>query len=244
MKLKERIADVKFYIQHNQKKFILMMCSVVIMGGLVAGTLAWLSSMSGPIINNFIGSELEIDLAEVAGEVDEETGEHVFQMIPHLEISKNPVVTVKADSEACWLFLQVKESKAQANGSGITVTISGEEVARTGSDYKYLEYGIRDSWTPMTETEVTQAGFPTETDGSITYYYCKVGDDGTALASDEERRILVDDKVTVRDCIINQELSETQLTTNPVTISFKPVAVQRLGFETVVAAGQEVSTLF
>ncbi|MBR3844239.1 MAG: hypothetical protein IKM39_01895, partial [Clostridia bacterium] len=59
-----KIADIKSYIENNKKKFLLMMSSIVIMGGLVAGTLAWLSSMSGPIVNNFIGSNLEIDLAE------------------------------------------------------------------------------------------------------------------------------------------------------------------------------------
>lgn len=242
MKVKEKFQNAKQYVQAHQRKVILIMCCVVIFGGLVAGTLAWLVSMSGPVVNSFIGSNLEIDLAEEANN---------FQMIPHLEIAKDPKVTVKANSEACWLFLQVKESAAQANGSGITVKQGDANVTRNGSDYKYLDYQVIagtdefNGWTLMTEQQVTAAGFPkTDNDGSVnTYYYRKVGADGTALDADQTFDILVDNQVTVEDYIINQELTVSQLTANPVKITFTPVAVQRLGFD-FTGAGQEICNQF
>ena len=243
--VKEKIANAKAYFKNNQRRMILLVCSIVVVGGLVTGTLAWLSSRSGPVINNFIGSNLEINLAEEAAK---------FQMIPHLEIEKDPVVTVEANSEACWLFLQVKESDAQANGSGITEIQNGVETVRTNKSesdlYKYLRYDIIigsnefDGWTKMTDDQVVAAGFPTVSDDNSvnTYYYRKVGEEGTALDSAESFNILVDNKVIVNDYIINDEF-ESQLTVKPVTITFTPAAVQRLGFN-FTDAGKEISQFF
>lgn len=243
---KGKSENAKSYLKTNQRKIILLMCIIVIIGGLVTATLAWLSSRTGPVINNFIGSNLEINLAEEATK---------FQMIPHLEIEKDPIVTVEANSEACWLFLQVKESDAQANGSGITETQNGVETVRTNKSesdiYKYLRYDIItgtnefDGWTLMTDQQVTNAGFPKVSgDNSVnTYYYRKVGADGTAITQDEPLEILVDNKVIVNDYIINDELTESQLTAKPVKITFTPAAVQRLGFN-FTDAGKEVSQFF
>ncbi len=253
MKFKEKIENAKSYVQRNQKKVILLVCCVVIIGGLVTTTLAWLTAKAGPVVNNFIGSELEIDLAETATE---------FQMVPHLVIPKDPTVTVKANSEACWLFLQVKESAAQAKGSGITKVQGGLVTQRTGEGYKYLKYEVLpatsndhtgEGWIPMTEQQVIDAGFPaTSDDGSVnTYYYRQVGEDGTAISTDLtyeilttlENEVSVRNKVMVNDYIINDELTESQLTANPVKITFTPAAVQRLGFN-FTDAGKEVAQFF
>lgn len=242
LKLKEKLANAKAYVQKNQRKFILMMCSIVVVGGIIAGTLAWLAAKTDPVINNFIGSNLEINLAEEAKN---------FQMIPHLEIPKDPMITVKANSEACWLFLQVKESNAQANGSGVLV--NGVPRINNGNDfYKYLNYDIRigtnefNGWTKMTDQQVTAAGLCTVSDDQSvnTYYYRKVGTEGTAIASDEEILILEGDQVVVNDYIINDELSSTQLAANPVKITFTPIALQRLGFPSVVSAAAQIANEF
>ena len=245
VKVIQKIKNAKSYMQHNQKKFILIMCLVVVVGGVLAGTLAWLSSRSGTVVNNFIGSNLEIDLAE-------STTEYVMQ--PHLTIPKDPTVTVKANSEACWLFLQVKESDAQANGSGLDVVQGGVTTKRYDDEngtYRDLSFSVVEGtnefngWNLMTNEEVATAGFPkVSDDGSVnTYYYRKVGADGTAIDQAETFQILVDDQVVVNDYIINDELSQTQLEANPVKITFTPVAVQRLGFD-FANAGQEVSQMF
>ncbi len=238
MKLKEKLVNAKAYMQKNQKQFILMMCSIVIVGGLVTGTLAWLAARTDPVINNFIGSNLEIDLAETAKD---------FQMIPHLEIPKDPIVTVKANSEACWLFLQVKESDAQANGSGVEATQFGETVFRKGTEYKYLSYAIQDGWTPIDPDDAESYGLPVRNSDDVivnTYYHRTVGDEGTALDEDKPFEILVDNKVTVNDWIINEELLESQLTANPVTITFTPIAIQQLGFPSVKSAASQIAEKF
>ena len=261
MKLKEKMANAKAYVQKNQKKFILMMCSIVIVGGMVAGTLAWLAARTNPVINNFIGSDLTIDLYEEAQITNPETGNPTFQMIPGDSISKNPKVKVLEGSEACWLFLQVKESPAQANGSNVKV----DGVPRNGEDYKYLEYNLVPpttddhtgvGWHTMTADDLNQAGFPaTDPDGSVnTYYYREVGANGTAITQDIEYDILkplpeqpYPDRtvhVKVENYIINAELTPTQLQQNPVKITFTPIAIQRLGFETAGSAGYQIADKF
>ncbi len=237
MKLKEKLANAKKYVQKNQKKFILMMCSIVVVGGMVAGTLAWLAARTDPVINNFIGSNLEISLVEEANK---------FQMIPHLEIEKDPIVTVKANSEACWLFLQVKESAAQANGSGIEATQFGSTVTRSGENYKYLHYQIQDGWTKIEPADAEAMGLPVKENNVVvnTYYWRTVGSEGTALDADQPFEILVDNKVTVNDWIINEELSVDQLTANPVKITFTPIAIQQLGFGQLNSAVDQVKNLF
>lgn len=235
MKLNEKIKNLKSYVQRNQRKCILIMCCVVIVGGLVAGTLAWLTSMSKPIVNSFIGSDLTIDLQETTGA---DNG-YQFQMIPGDEIEKNPKITVFENSEACWVFLQVKESSAQGHGSGLTLSIGGQNVVRTE---KYLTYELEDLWTLMSESDAAAAGFPVN--DLIKYYYCKVGTEGNALPEAQTLPILKNEKVYVNFNLVNQELTDTQLNANPVRISFKPAAVQQMGFSNPVDAGAEVSNLF
>ncbi len=260
MKLKEKMANAKAYVQKNQKKFILMMCSIVIVGGIVAGTLAWLAARTNPVINNFIGSDLVIDISEI--------NDDNFQMIPGKFIQKDPKITVQANSEACWLFLQIKESPAQANGSGIPKIQKGSEVERTTTNeenYKYLRYEVLtgenefNDWILMTEAQVASAGFLSrDKDGSVnTYYYRKVGLNGTAIIGNEEIHVLKEledndpvktSHVQVNTYIINDELDDLSdkgwLSKNPVTITFTPIAIQRLGFDKVESAGQQIASKF
>ncbi len=260
MKLKEKMANAKAYVQKNQKKFVLMMCSIVLVGGIVAGTLAWLAARTDPVINNFIGSDLIINISEIKDEN--------FQMIPGKFIHKDPMITVQSNSEACWLFLQIKESPAQANGSGMTKIQKGSSVDRTtrGDDsYKYLYYEVLtgtdefEDWILMTPEQVTAATFPaTDTDGSVnTYYYRKVGLDGTAIVGNEEIHVLkeLEDNdpektphVQVNTYIINDELNDLSdegwLSQHPVTITFTPIAIQRLGFESIDSAGKQIAGKF
>lgn len=245
MKLKEKLVNAKTYVQQNQRKFILMMCSIVIVGGMVAGTLAWLAARTNPVINNFIGSNLTIDLSETTKE---------YSMIPGDDIEKNPKVTVEAGSEACWLFLQVKESVYQANGS--TYEVDGKARVNKGNDlYKYLDYGIIPynvteeidiGWEKIETDDAISMGLPVK-EGDIvvnTYYYRDVGKEGTALEEAKTYEILEGNKVTVNNWIINAELDSQWLKDHPVTITFTPIAIQQLGFSKWENAVDQVKALF
>ena len=74
----------------------------------VGGTIAWLKTATEPVVNTFTVGDINIDLTETEGKQTD--GSYKFKMVPGNTISKNPKVTVKAGSEACWLFVQVTES--------------------------------------------------------------------------------------------------------------------------------------
>ena len=69
----------------------------------ISGTIAWLTADTEPVMNKFTTSDIKIELKE-SDELD-------LKMVPGKVITKDPVVTVKADSEACWLFVKVEKSE-------------------------------------------------------------------------------------------------------------------------------------
>lgn len=66
----------------------------------IGGTLAWLTATSGSVTNTFTVGDIDIDLTETTTE---------YKVIPGSDIAKDPTVTVKAVSEACWLFVEIEE---------------------------------------------------------------------------------------------------------------------------------------
>ena len=69
----------------------------------IGGTLAWLSAKTDSVKNTFTVGDINIDLTETTGET--------YKMVPGNTLGKDPKVTVKAGSEACWLFVKVEESE-------------------------------------------------------------------------------------------------------------------------------------
>lgn len=67
----------------------------------IGGTLAWLTDTTDPVMNTFTVGNIDIVLNETTSD---------YKMVPGNTIAKDPKVTVKAGSEACWLFVEVKES--------------------------------------------------------------------------------------------------------------------------------------
>lgn len=67
----------------------------------IGGTVAWLTDKTDSVVNTFTVGDINITLAETTTD---------FKMVPGNEIAKDPQVTVKAGSEACWLFVKVEKS--------------------------------------------------------------------------------------------------------------------------------------
>ena len=85
------------------KKKILAIGLVVAMAAtaVVGGTLAWLADQTAEVKNTFTVGDINIGLTETTTD---------YKMVPGNTIAKDPTVTVKANSEACWLFVKVTES--------------------------------------------------------------------------------------------------------------------------------------
>ena len=85
------------------RKLLALILSVVLCVGIgIGGTIAWLTAQSEVVENTFSPSTISIELTETPRE---------YQMIPGWTIDKDPVVTVKAESEDCWVFIKVEETK-------------------------------------------------------------------------------------------------------------------------------------
>lgn len=86
----------------KKKTLALVLALTLLVAGVVGGTLAWLTDQTDEVKNTFTVGDINIGLAETTTD---------YKMVPGNTIAKDPAVTVKANSEACWLFVQVTESE-------------------------------------------------------------------------------------------------------------------------------------
>lgn len=86
----------------KKKTLALVLALTLLVAGVVGGTLAWLTDQTAEVKNTFTVGDINIDLTETNRD---------YKMVPGNTIAKDPTVTVKANSEACWLFVKVTESE-------------------------------------------------------------------------------------------------------------------------------------
>lgn len=104
---------------------------VLFIGCTAGGTVAWLVSKPDPIVNVFTVGNINATLTETA---KTETTE--FKIVPGVNITKNPVATVTANSEECYLFVKLTE----ANWPTFT---------EADNTTRKVEYEIADGWTKL-----------------------------------------------------------------------------------------------
>lgn len=85
----------------KKKTLALVLALTLLVAGVVGGTLAWLTDQTAEVKNTFTVGDINIGLTETTTD---------YKMVPGNTIAKDPTVTVKANSAACWLFVQVTES--------------------------------------------------------------------------------------------------------------------------------------
>lgn len=127
----------------SSRTFIAMLALVLVIGCAVGGTVAWLTAQTRPVVNTFTYGDIKITLDETKPD------NRQAKIIPGVDIEKDPKVTVKANSEACWLFVKVEEE----NWPTFTESDGTRKV----------KYGIVDGWTALT--------------GETGVYYREVGAD-------------------------------------------------------------------
>ena len=85
----------------KKKTLALVLALTLLVAGVVGGTLAWLTDQTAEVKNTFTVGDINIGLTETTAD---------YKMVPGNTIAKDPKVTVKAGSEACWLFVKIEES--------------------------------------------------------------------------------------------------------------------------------------
>lgn len=85
-----------------KKKVLSIVAVVLVLCCAIGGTLAWLTDKTDSVVNTFTVGDINIELTE---------SENLnLKMVPGNTITKDPKVTVKDGSEACWLFVKVEKS--------------------------------------------------------------------------------------------------------------------------------------
>lgn len=87
-----------------KKRYLALVAALALaVGGVVGGTLAWLTAETDPVVNTFTPSDINVTLEETTEPED-------YKMIPGWTITKDPTVTVKKDSVDCYLFVKLEKS--------------------------------------------------------------------------------------------------------------------------------------
>lgn len=90
-----------------KKKTVALLLALTLVVGVVAGgTIAWLVDKTGTVTNTFTVGDVNVELTETDINND---GEKTFQLIPGTSYAKDPKVTIKANSVACYLFVRFDE---------------------------------------------------------------------------------------------------------------------------------------
>lgn len=87
----------------SSRAFVVLLALVLILGVAAGSTVAWLVASTESVVNTFTYGDINIELTETKPAGRE------AKIIPGVDIEKDPKVTVKANSEACWLFVKVEE---------------------------------------------------------------------------------------------------------------------------------------
>ncbi len=131
----------------KKKATIAVVALALVLCFAIGGTLAWLIDTSGPVVNTFTYGDINIDLSE-SDNLD-------LKMIPGNDITKDPKVTVEANSEACWLFVKIEKSDNYADYlanytiadgwyeldgvAGVYYREVDADTAKTGTSYQVLK---------------------------------------------------------------------------------------------------------
>ena len=187
----------------SMKAVILLLAVVLLIGGAVGGTLAWLIASTNTVTNTFTVGDIDIDLTEtVNGQSQSALTSAVtndgFKMVPGTDLSKDPKVTVKANSEDCWLFIKVTAAYG--------VVLSGQS---TSNDY--ITYTMADGWTAVPN--------------HVGVYYRKV----TTSNADQSFEVLKNNQVHVLNTV-TKAMMETAETQKP-SLVFTAYAIQSEGLK-------------
>ena len=112
----------------KKKTLALFWALALVLGGVIGGTMAWLTDETPGIVNTFTDSDIEITLTETGAE----NNANSYKMVPGYTISKDPKVKVLKGSEKCYLFVKLEKSE---------------------NFDSFLTYEIATGWTQLTDAE-------------------------------------------------------------------------------------------
>ena len=163
---------------------------VLVIGCTAGGTVAWLVSKPAAITNVFTVGNINATLTETKTE---------FKIVPGVDIAKNPVATVEANSEDCYLFVKLTEENWP------TFTEAGKTTRK-------VKYEIAGGWKEL------------KSENGVYVYYREV----TKKDTDQPFDVLKDNKVTVSNTLTKENADAIQKAGAP-ELTVAVYAVQKEG---------------
>lgn len=191
---------MKKFRELSGKLVVAMLAVTLLIGCAIGGTVAWLTAKTDAVVNTFTYGDIKIELAETTG--------NSYKIIPGKDITKDPKVTVKKDSEACWLFVKVEEA-------------NWPTFKETDETTNKVSYAIANGWTQGDGTSI-----PSDV------YYCSV----MASNTDQVFSVLSGDKITVSDELTKAEINGLSGAAKTPKLTFTAYAVQKDAAQTADAA--------
>ncbi len=146
-------------------KISLMSISIVlVLCSIIGGTVAWLITKTDPVINTFTYGDVNITLTESdTGDGDNNPNTNTYSMVPGNEITKDPLITVKKNSEDCWLFVKLEKSIDPAAFDS------------------FMKYEMEDGWNALSGTQGVYYREVVKADDDQTFFVIK---DNTVTVKD------------------------------------------------------------
>lgn len=175
----------------------------------VAGTLAYLQLKTNSVVNTFSPSNISLKLEESPKGDNGSATANIYQMVPGVEIHKDPKVTVDGDVDA-YVFVEIVEAGEVTVGSA-TCTFDD-----------FLSYAIAGGW----EVLEGQKDSNDTVNGNETFViWRKVGvNDATKTFS-----VLENDKVTTNVGVTSEMMAAYK--DGSIKLTFTAYAIQVAGFE-------------
>lgn len=95
-------------------------CALLLVVGSVAGTIAYMTSLTATVKNTFTAGNVKITMDEAKVNEDGKivdvnvrwTDGNEYKLLPGHEYGKDPIIHVDANSEDCWLFVKIVDEIA------------------------------------------------------------------------------------------------------------------------------------
>lgn len=213
MKKKEKQAVKRV----GAKTVAAILVMALVLGSAAGGTVAWLIAKSDKVVNTFTYGDINLGLTETDTHLDDDDDPNTndYKMIPDESITKDPIVTVKKGSEACWLFVKLEKSE---------------------NFDEFLEYEMaKDDNEELIWTELA---------GEEGVYFRQVTAE-EVTENDKSFQIILDDKVNVKGDVTKEMLNaldeEGKEATYP-TLTVSAYAIQYASFTPEITQGAQEPT--
>jgi predicted ribosomally synthesized peptide with SipW-like signal peptide len=126
-----------------KKAIVIILAAALLIGATVATTMAWLTDSTNKITNEFTIGKIDVEL--------DESNFNDNKLVPGKTLTKNPRVTVKQDSEKCYLFVEVEIADDLAAVINYSIddgwSLLTTDTNATRDNYKGIIYRIVDTAT-------------------------------------------------------------------------------------------------